>query len=199
MIEVFLDSNVIVDAYLEEDYFELLKKLKEKYKLEYFITIFAFYESFFVILKHKIAEKLIVEKKIKIDKIVKCWFRPFEFFEELPKEELENLSKEVSEKLYGLFKELGIEIFPPIEDLGETLADLILDALKFAELGIHLEDALNLILAKGRGFITKDSNLYKEKIRKRLFDLFKIRIINGNKDQIEKEIEELSKELGFML
>ena len=91
-MDTILDSNIIIDCFLDKEYFDLIKKLKNKYKLSYFISPFIYYESYFVILKHGVSRKLIKKDKITIDKIVKRWSRPFEIFEILEDKELREIS-----------------------------------------------------------------------------------------------------------
>jgi len=80
---VYLDANIIVNCLLDSEYLQLLKALKNKYNLIFFITDFVIYEVVFTMLRYKVAEYLIKEKNVPLTEIIHKWRFPHSLYEKV--------------------------------------------------------------------------------------------------------------------
>ncbi|BFI73852.1 hypothetical protein YN1_8390 [Nanoarchaeota archaeon] len=186
---IYLDSNILVDCYLDKDYLELLKSLKSKYNISYIISYFVIYEIIFVLLKNRIAECLIKEKGYSIEKIIHKWRYPHAFYKDIKEDIIMKISEEITYKIDNIFRELNLYLLADFEkeEWKEMIENIF---LSFPYYGIHMEDAIHLTIASYFDidyFLTTDSEIIANK--KLLKEEYGIIILEGLKDKIKNYME----------
>jgi len=185
---VYLDANIIVNCLLDDEYLQLLKTLKNKYNLVFFITHFVIYEVAFTMLKYRVAEYLIKEKNVSLTEIIHKWRFPHSLYEKVEDKIISEIYDRILNTLFKTFKELKV-LIPKYEkeSWNEMLTYLF---PQFPYYGIHMEDAIHLVIAiyyKINYFLTTDSEVIAN--RKQLKERFGIVILDGYKDKIKRYID----------